>query len=273
MQAYGIAARTGSQPGFHACLDRSDTWQRPQLLDGRAVQIEVELMSLQADSTSAGIVRGLAQHVLSVHVPLWCRGGDPFGGSLSAHVIADASLLTLRSFPDGRLQPRCNGHAGSSSLSLESASSQLDVPFFCLTMVRSATSCSSCRRSYRVRLGAPAVHPHARGDLRERRSASIAASGPPPRAWGPARSSCQRGRSARSTPTRVGTWRHEVLIHQSVAVHPHARGDLRRPAISLTRSDGPPPRAWGPVLVELPGVLIVRSTPTRVGTCGCRARR
>ncbi len=125
---YGVVAKTKG-PGFHAYVARSDTWQRPQLCDGRAVQLEVELTSLQ-DHESAGEVRGLEQNVLSVHVPLWCRGREPSGGSLGPHPIADPCSLTLRCLDNGQLQPRCGNHAGTSNLSLQCASSQLGVPFF-----------------------------------------------------------------------------------------------------------------------------------------------
>ncbi len=130
---YRVVAKTEA-PGFHAYVARGDTWQRhPQLSDGRAIQLEVELMSLQRDNQSTGTVRGLEQNVLSVHVPLWCRGREPLGGSLGAHPITDPSALALRCFDNGRLQPRCRDHAGTSRLSLQFASCQLGVPFFALT--------------------------------------------------------------------------------------------------------------------------------------------
>jgi hypothetical protein len=132
LDVYPVVGKTEG-PGFHAYVERSDTWQIPQLSDGRAVQLEVELTSLQTDNESAGIVRGLEQNVISVHVPMWCRGREPLGGSLGAHRINDKSLLALRRFDNGRLQPRCVDHAGTSSLSLQCASSQLGVPFFPLT--------------------------------------------------------------------------------------------------------------------------------------------
>ena len=91
-----------------------------------------------------------------------------------------------------------------------------------------------------------AVHPHACGDNVNISWDGVGGFGPPPRVWGQLSPHRRRARSARSTPTRVGTTLIVTVISWSYSVHPHACGDN-----------------VGHVCVQVVGQ---RSTPTRVGT-------
>ena len=94
--------------------------------------------------------------------------------------------------------------------------------------------------------GAPAVHPHTRGDNQVGSVMAASAVGSPPHAWGQRRAAAgfcwhalgspphawgQREvpvtirRPMRFTPTRVGTTKGLADEHPRSPVHPHARGD------------------------------------------------
>ncbi len=92
------------------------------------------------------------------------------------------------------------------------------------------------------------VHPHARGDHGGGNINVRGYIGSPPRPWGP------RSRANPTDPAGL--------------VHPHARGDHGRCRTPPARRYGSPPRPWGPPLLRPPGALLVRFTPTPVGTTG-----
>ena len=130
------------------------------------------------------------------------------------------------------------------------------------------------------------VHPHVRGEDALSPSASVSASGSPPRAWGRWPSESAGTHRYRFTPTCVGKMpRTDVLSLRGPGSSPRAwgrlsvgfdrRGALRftptcvgkmRYARNTTRSgDGSPPRAWGRCKLRLGVQVDVRFTPTCVG--------
>ena len=96
-----------------------------------------------------------------------------------------------------------------------------------------------------ARQGAPAVHPHVRGDGWQSESEGPSGYGSPPRAWGRRRRLNDSKLLLRFTPTCVGTAFGEMEVWALEAVHPHVRGDGRRNSGCTTRKCGSPPRAWG----------------------------
>src|SRR5690606_7290391 len=115
------------------------------------------------------------------------------------------------------------------------------------------------------------VHPHVRGDDEanvERRGAS---NGSPPRAWGRRITATFKALARRFTPTCVGTTAPAARFGSTPSVHPHVRGDDAPVVLRFLDREGSPPRAWGRrTQVNLP-VLVVRFTPTCVGTTYCRS--
>ena len=90
--------------------------------------------------------------------------------------------------------------------------------------------------------------------------------GSPPRAWGQFRQRVARHRLERFTPTGVGTIFCAIKQTQLLTVHPHGRGDNRRPAFSISHQNGSPPRAWGQWSAQSAPLALARFTPTGVGT-------
>ena len=127
------------------------------------------------------------------------------------------------------------------------------------------TPVGTTRSAYRSR-GHHPVHPHARGDHIQSSHRPFVMVGSPPRPWGPPARPATRSRTCRFTPTPVGTTRGRSACCQPQPVHPHARGDHVIVAGSVAAMVGSPPRPWGPHLaLDLVAVLI-RFTPTPVGT-------
>ena len=73
-------------------------------------------------------------------------------------------------------------------------------------------------------------------------------------------------RSPRFTPTRVGTTPTSLASKPDLPVHPHARGDNYVVEHRGSGHAGSPPRAWGQLVLDYRIAMIVRFTPTRVGT-------
>ncbi len=90
--------------------------------------------------------------------------------------------------------------------------------------------------------------------------------GSPPRAWGQHTPLNVLVLPHRFTPTCVGTTLARGWQRLGSAVHPHVRGDnlLRQP--DTVRLGGSPPRAWGQLFVRLHRRVVLRFTPTCVGT-------
>ncbi len=110
------------------------------------------------------------------------------------------------------------------------------------------------------------VHPHARGDNRMVRPATLTLDGSPPRAWGQPLRTRRTTAALRFTPTRVGTTQGGVGRGRGPSVHPHARGDNVSVPSGVPVTFGSPPRAWGQHERPLHRLALLRFTPTRVGT-------
>ena len=90
--------------------------------------------------------------------------------------------------------------------------------------------------------------------------------GSPPRAWGRPLGGRHAPLALRFTPTRVGTAPCPSTCDLVLAVHPHARGDGRKRTRTLSEATGSPPRAWGRRCSSQTSIMLLRFTPTRVGT-------
>ena len=113
---------------------------------------------------------------------------------------------------------------------------------------------------------ARSVHPHVRGDDTVQRHGRTALRGSPPRAWGRPRERPQPSQGSRFTPTCVGTtWTNEMRAPCGT-VHPHVRGDDGGFLDRLENVFGSPPRAWGRRSLCRAQLVLVRFTPTCVGT-------
>ena len=111
-----------------------------------------------------------------------------------------------------------------------------------------------------------AVHPHGRGDNIEPPERSDQPRGSPPRAWGQSVFRQCAIKTPRFTPTGVGTMFSQERRRAKATVHPHGRGDNRRPGIEPSYPYGSPPRAWGQCNEGAERRAKVRFTPTGVGT-------
>ncbi len=129
-----------------------------------------------------------------------------------------------------------------------------------------------CRPS--VSRGLRLVHPHVRGEYPAILTELKSHSGPPPRAWGIPSDDKRDSLTLRSTPTCVGNTRGQSYKSIMAPVHPHVRGEYYTLRRGHTWADGPPPRAWGILLLTMGRRCRIRSTPTCVGntrTCASRA--
>ena len=93
------------------------------------------------------------------------------------------------------------------------------------------------------------VHPHVRGDNSNRRPISLQAT--------------------RFTPTCVGTTNARASPQAPGTVHPHVRGDNPAKRCMVSSVSGSPPRAWGQRALQSAGLVVLRFTPTCVGTTHC----
>jgi len=110
------------------------------------------------------------------------------------------------------------------------------------------------------------VHPHGRGDNSFSPLLNADAYGSPPRAWGQRVEADGLAHGFRFTPTGVGTTAAGAGQGNRNTVHPHGRGDNGGDFVQVGFIGGSPPRAWGQRRY-LPGsVIIIRLTPTGVGT-------
>ncbi len=117
-----------------------------------------------------------------------------------------------------------------------------------------------------------AVHPHMRGDGTGIDVLGWDFAGSPPHAWG-RRQRPGRARAVRRfTPTCVGTALAAPSCRATHPVHPHMRGDGRHTPPQGEKGGGSPPHAWGRRLSAAGVPVLVRFTPTCVGTavrCFC----
>ena len=120
------------------------------------------------------------------------------------------------------------------------------------------------RRYNRAGRGA-AADPHVRGEEQARVAGQLAGRGPPPRAWGRGKVGADLPPPPGSTPTCVGKRCSSRARRPRLTVHPHVRGEEDYKVLDQWRYYGPPPRAWGRVVVFVVAPEPVRSTPTCVG--------
>ena len=59
------------------------------------------------------------------------------------------------------------------------------------------------------------------------------------------------------------------LLKKSVKDHPHIRGDHFCESLQILGLAVSPPHTWGPLEIYRHGALVLRITPTYVGTTGC----
>ena len=111
-----------------------------------------------------------------------------------------------------------------------------------------------------------AVHPHARGDDNIGGGTCRQTRGSPPRPWGRCGRGALRPIPGRFTPTPVGTIFTLPGRPPDRAVHPHARGDDFGVIGNEACLQGSPPRPWGRSALDLDHALVIRFTPTPVGT-------
>ena len=110
------------------------------------------------------------------------------------------------------------------------------------------------------------VHPHARGDILCWFLVCAFQHGTPPRTWGHYIVADAFRISLRYTPTHVGTFVESCERLLARSVHPHARGDIRKPFIQDVLKFGTPPRTWGHCKRSPESCAGSRYTPTHVGT-------
>ena len=89
--------------------------------------------------------------------------------------------------------------------------------------------------------------------------------GSSPRPWGTRRRSGWRQSSRRFIPTPVGNARARWPAAPRSTVHPHARGERRRPSAAACLSHGSSPRPWGTLRGRSSSHLHMRFIPTPVG--------
>ncbi len=113
-----------------------------------------------------------------------------------------------------------------------------------------------------------AGHPHAGGEITVANWRVSGGRGPSPRGWGNRLRGAQCGRLGRAIPTRVGKSCWHVATSWDDAGHPHAGGEIKIKARSLSRVGGPSPRGWGNRRRRCLWSRCRRAIPTRVGKSG-----
>jgi len=89
--------------------------------------------------------------------------------------------------------------------------------------------------------------------------------GLPPRPWGNHLRHIHHDTHIRFTPTPVGKSAAAWGAGWGGAVHPHARGEIKRVLYAGPRHDGSPPRPWGNLHKAPQKPILLRFTPTPVG--------
>ena len=108
-------------------------------------------------------------------------------------------------------------------------------------------------------------HPHVRGENSVGSVSGSCADGTSPRAWGKQALGAAEADKARNIPTCVGKTNSARRVRESVAEHPHVRGENY--CACLKRSDvyGTSPRAWGKRETWNLRLRAERNIPTCVG--------
>ena len=123
---------------------------------------------------------------------------------------------------------------------------------------------------------APAGHPHAGGEICQKRTRANVHGGPSPRGWGNLMKLAKEGFPTRAIPTRVGKSSHTGTHADSPSGHPHAGGEIRSNLYRGITTAGPSPRGWGNLGGRAENRRSQRAIPTRVGksfSSSSRARR
>jgi len=113
--------------------------------------------------------------------------------------------------------------------------------------------------------GAPAVHPHARGEHALNDANGMAERGSSPRTWGTHGPVRANRLILRFIPTHVGNTRTLAASGHDVAVHPHARGEHSDGNPYANLRPGSSPRAWGTLIRQACRRPKSRFIPTHVG--------
>ena len=139
---------------------------------------------------------------------------------------------------------------------------RLGAVFYCRF---TPTSVGSRSRSASCPPGS-SVHPHERGEQGAMPPPPRPLDGSPPRVWGAARRRPRPGRTARFTPTSVGSSIGPQLSPVGNTVHPHERGEQENDSGERDEFGGSPPRAWGAGNPDFREFQLHRFTPTSVGS-------
>ena len=113
--------------------------------------------------------------------------------------------------------------------------------------------------------GAPAVHPHVRGEYISCRLCCKGRGGSSPRAWGILTFHAPVGLAGRFIPTCVGNTGVVPPWKVMGSVHPHVRGEYYFGVPQRRRRIGSSPRAWGILHIAPAPDRIARFIPTCVG--------
>ncbi len=114
-------------------------------------------------------------------------------------------------------------------------------------------------------------HPHRRGELSSRNSATRACAGSSPQAWGTLKFCLTKEALERVIPTGVGNSSQCTRRPCGTAGHPHRRGELRYQFAAGYTSDGSSPQAWGTRPTHRGAGGSHRVIPTGVGNSGSGA--
>ena len=109
------------------------------------------------------------------------------------------------------------------------------------------------------------VHPHARGERPGPPPETRQVGGSSPRTWGTQDAGGRGCRGLRFIPTHVGNAPVLPAALSEAAVHPHARGERRRPSLNLYLYFGSSPRTWGTLQKSHCSQPFMRFIPTHVG--------
>ncbi len=94
-------------------------------------------------------------------------------------------------------------------------------------------------------MGSATVHPHGRGEHTQNQTERCDMSGSSPRTWGTRSLRYRLQGRRRFIPTDVGNTQLNIPLAETVAVHPHGRGEHCCPLYNSAPYCGSSPRTWG----------------------------
>ena len=103
-----------------------------------------------------------------------------------------------------------------------------------------------------------------RGENARNMAGDLIFAGTPPHAWGKRRHVKNLFRK-RNTPTCVGKTPKHKEGKEHGQEHPHMRGETSGEKVSVSPDFGPPPHAWGKLVIAAALEVNTRNTPTCVG--------